>query len=52
MKLAQIEQGPGGADLRTFDCLNCKHTQKMLVEDPLNSTNAGWTAEGGLRPPK
>jgi hypothetical protein len=51
MTLAQIEQGPGGADLRTFECPKCEHVQKMLVvEDPLKSANTGWTA-GGLRPP-
>jgi len=51
MMLAQIEQGPGGADLRTFECPKCEHVQKMLVvEDPLKSANTGWTA-GGLRPP-
>ena len=51
MMLAQIEQGPGGADLRTFECPKCEHVQKVLVEDPLKSANTGWTA-GGLRPPK
>src|SRR5450756_2380528 len=51
MTLAQIEQGPGGADLRTFECPKCEHVQKMLVvEDPLKSANTGWTA-GELRPP-
>jgi hypothetical protein len=51
MMLAQIERGPGGADMRTFECLKCEHVQKMLVGDPLKSANTGWTA-GGLRPPK
>jgi len=51
MMLAQIRRGPGGADLRTFECLKCEHVQKMLVEDPLKSANTGWMA-GGLRPPK
>ena len=52
MKLAQIERGPSGADLRTFECPKCKHVQRMLVEDPFRSGNTGWTASGGLRPPK
>jgi hypothetical protein len=51
MMLAQIARGPGGADLRTFECPKCEHVQKMLVEDPLQSEKTGWTAEGGLRPP-
>jgi hypothetical protein len=51
MMLAQIERSPGGADLRTFECLKCEHVQKMLVGDPLKSANTGWAA-GGLRPPK
>ena len=51
MMLAQIERGPGGADMRTFECLKCEHVQKMLVGDPLKSANTGWTA-GGFRPPK
>ena len=51
MILAQIEQGRGGADLRTFECGKCEHVQKMLVEDPLKSANTGWTA-GELKPPK
>ena len=52
MTLAQIEHGPGGADMRTFECPKCKHVQKMMAEDPLKSANTGWTAAGGLRPPK
>jgi hypothetical protein len=52
MMLAQIEHGPAGADLRTFECPKCEHVQKMLAEDPLKSANTGWTASGGLRPPK
>jgi hypothetical protein len=52
MMLAQIEHGPAGADLRTFKCPKCEHTEKTLVEDPLKSANTGWTAAGELRPPK
>ncbi len=53
MMLAQIEHGPGGTDLRTFECPKCEHVEKvLLVEDPLKSANTGWTAAGGLRPPK
>jgi hypothetical protein len=51
MMLAQIERGPGGTDLRTFECRKCEHVQKMLAGDPLKSANTGWTA-GGLRSPK
>ena len=49
MMLAQIEQGPRG----TFECPRCELVQKvLLVEDPLKLANTGWTAAGGLRPPK
>jgi hypothetical protein len=51
MMLAQIEHGPGGADLRTFACPRCERVQKKLAGDPLKSANTGWMA-GGLRPPK
>ena len=51
MMLAKIEHGPGGADLRSFECLKCDHVQRVLVEDPLKSANTGWTAAGGLRSP-
>ena len=52
MMLAQIDHGPVGADLRSFQCSKCHHIQRVLVEDPLKSMNTGWTAAGGLRPPK
>jgi hypothetical protein len=49
--LAQIEHGPGGTDLRSFECLKCHHVQRVPVGDPLKSANTGWTEAGGLRPP-
>ncbi len=52
MMLAQIEPAPGGADLRSFECLKCDHVQRVQVEDPLKSASTGWTAAGGLRSPK
>jgi hypothetical protein len=42
MMLARIEPGPGQSDLRTFECPKCEHVQQLMVEDPLNSANAGW----------
>jgi hypothetical protein len=51
MMLARIEPGPNGADLRTFECPKCEHLHKMLVEDPLKSSNTGWMA-GELKPPE
>ena len=48
MMLARIEPGPNGSDLRTFEC---DHIHKMLVEDPLKSSNTGWMA-GELKPPE
>jgi hypothetical protein len=32
-----------------FECPNCEHRQKMLVDDPLKSANAGWTQVGFSR---
>jgi hypothetical protein len=51
MMLARIEPGPNASDLRTFECAKCKHIHKMLVEDPLKSSNTGWMA-GELKPPE
>jgi hypothetical protein len=51
MMLARIEPSPDGSDLRTFECPKCEHVQKVLVQDPLQSANTGWTA-GGLKPPR
>jgi ssDNA-binding Zn-finger/Zn-ribbon topoisomerase 1 len=51
MMLARIERGPVGSDLRTFECPKCEHVQKMLVEDPMKSTKAGWQ-NSGLKAPE
>jgi hypothetical protein len=51
MMLARIEPGPAHSDLRTFECPKCEHVQKMLVEDPMKSANAGWI-NGDLIAPK
>jgi hypothetical protein len=51
MMLARIESGPNGSDLRTFECAKCDHIHKMLVEDPLKSSNTGWMA-GEHKPPE
>ncbi len=49
--LARIEPGPAHSDLRTFECPKCEHVQRMMVEDPLKSSNTGWMA-GELKPPQ
>jgi len=51
MILARIDPGPAGSDLRTFECPKCEHVHKVLVEDPMNSGNAGWQ-NSDLKPPK
>jgi hypothetical protein len=51
MMLARIEPGPAHADLRTFECPKCEHVHKVLVEDPMNSGDAGWQ-NSDLKPPK
>jgi hypothetical protein len=51
MMLARIEPGPGHSDLRTFECPKCEHIQKLMVEDPLKSADAGWQYSG-LKPPE
>src|SRR5712671_6844852 len=35
MMLARITPGPGGSDLRTFECPKCNHTHRTLAEDPM-----------------
>jgi hypothetical protein len=45
MALSRIEPGPGGADLRTFECPKCEHIQRVVAADPLKSDKAaGMTA--------
>jgi len=51
MLLARIEPGPAHSDLRTFECPECAHVQRVLVEDPMKSATAGWQYSG-LYPPK
>jgi hypothetical protein len=45
MMLARITPGPGGSDLRTFECPKCNHVHKTLVEDPMKSVS-GWQNSG------
>jgi len=51
MSLARIEPGPAHSDLRTFECPECAHVHRVLVEDPMKSATAGWQYSG-LYPPK
>jgi hypothetical protein len=51
MVLDSITLGPGGSDLRTFECPKCEYVHNVMVEDPLNSANTGWT-NSDLNPPK
>ena len=52
MRLALIEPGPGGADLRTFECGKCNHTMRVVVADALKSDRAQGWADSHLYPPK
>jgi hypothetical protein len=51
MMLARIEPGPGGSDLRTFECPKCDYVHKVVVDDPLKSDSMGWI-KSELQPPK
>ena len=45
MMLASISPGPGGFDLRTFECKGCDHSYTMAIaRDPMNAVSAGWVA--------
>jgi hypothetical protein len=51
MKLAKIAPGPKGFELRTFDCSNCDHVEKVIIaSDPMKSGDVGWLV-GELQPP-
>jgi hypothetical protein len=51
MMLARIGFGLAGYDHRTFECVKCSHSHKVLVAvDPMKSDTAGWLA-GELKPP-
>jgi hypothetical protein len=51
MKLANIAPGPKGFELRTFDCSNCDHVEKVIIaSDPMKSGDIGWLV-GELQPP-
>jgi len=50
MMLARITPGPGGSDLRTFECPKCNHTHRILAEDPMKLVS-GWQ-NSGLSAPK
>jgi hypothetical protein len=52
MSLARIAPGPGGCDLRTFECTKCAYVRKALVamDDPMKSDTAGWQ-HSGLKAP-
>ena len=50
MMLARITPGPGGSDMRTFECPKCNHVHKTLVEDPMKLVS-GWQTSG-LNAPK
>jgi len=52
MRLALIEPGPGGADLRTFECAKCDHTFRLVVADPSKADRAQGWADSHLYPPK
>jgi hypothetical protein len=43
MMLARISPGPSGFELRTFDCSQCDHVEKVAIaSDPAKSGDVGW----------
>jgi hypothetical protein len=50
MRLIQIESGPNGSDLRTFECAKCEQVHKVLAEDPMKSSKAQWQDSSLHRP--
>ena len=51
MVLARITPARLGINARTFECLRCKHTEKVLeAADPMQSNAIGWLF-GELRRP-
>jgi hypothetical protein len=51
MMLSRISPGPTGFELRTFDCSNCEHVEKIAItSDPMKSGDVGWLV-GELQPP-
>jgi hypothetical protein len=43
MMFARIAPGPTGFELRTFDCANCDHVEKIAIaSDPAKSGDVGW----------
>jgi hypothetical protein len=51
MMLSRILPSRAALDLRTFECANCAHVEKVVVVvDPMKSHALGWLL-GELRPP-
>jgi hypothetical protein len=50
MMLTRITPGPGGSDLRTFECPKCEHVHKSVVEDPMKSVSFWQNSD--LKPPQ
>jgi hypothetical protein len=43
MTLARIAPGPTGFELRTFDCSQCDHVEKIAIAlDPTKAGDVGW----------
>jgi hypothetical protein len=52
MIMAAVSDGPEGFEHRTFKCLKCAHTDRLvLTSDPLKSNAMGWI-KSELQPPK
>lgn len=52
MALGRIMPSRSNLDLRTFECINCNHVEKVMVAiDPINSYTLGWLLSE-LQPPK
>jgi hypothetical protein len=52
MVTAAVSDGPEEFEHRTFKCLKCAHTDRLvLTSDPLKSNATGWI-NSELQPPK
>jgi hypothetical protein len=52
MVLAQVSGGPTGFELRTFDCAQCDHVERIVIaQDSQEAGAVGWFV-GEPGPPK
>jgi hypothetical protein len=52
MRLARITPGASALDIRTFECVRCRHVHTATAEtDPMQSDAVLWLASHDLRSP-